>query len=461
MSRSLVRRALRLAALVAVALAALAVTAVATGRIDYVVTNGVSMEPLYHQGDLVVVAHADHYAIGDIIAYHDAAKGIVVLHRIVGGDAAGWIMRGDNNQSEDSVRPSSSQVIGRAIAHAPWIGHFFGSLAGGIALAGLIAIVAFGFTSIGRRSADGDESDGAELRRRIGPLVAALILADVLVAVAAVASFAYPERPAPAPPPLMLRGLLRYGADVPPSDIYPDGHITTGDPVFTRVAHTITVTVDLDTDASADRVTGAAQLDLELSNSVGWRTRVHLVSTRPLVDGTVHLSSSVDVAHLQAIATNVATTTGINAGSLALSIVASGSTSTDGGTPADYSLSYPFALSDLALTVSGPSATIGAHGPELSATQALSTAPTTGPQRGFSTLARRLLLIALVLALTLTFLAWPAAPDRTRSRETRPTREATPEPLLEPAQAAGIADGSTGITSSATHVLLDDARGFW
>ncbi|MCU1365436.1 MAG: hypothetical protein JWN39_1075, partial [Ilumatobacteraceae bacterium] len=420
MSRSLVRRALRLAALVTVALAALAVTAVATGRVDYVVTNGVSMEPLYHQGDLVVVARADHYAIGEIVAYHDSVKGVVVLHRIVGGDATGWIMRGDNNQSEDSIRPSSSQVIGRAALHAPWVGHLVGSPTGRIALAVLVAMVAFGLAGIGRRRTDDpavDERRGATRRRRVCPLLVTLVLADVLVAVAVAASFAFPARPAPAPPPLTLRGVLHYGADVPTSDIYPDGHISTGDPVFTRVAHAITVTLDLGTDAAAGRVTGTAQLDLELSNSVGWRTRLHLVRPRPLVDGPLHLTSTVDLAHLQAVASNVATTTGINAGSLAMTIVASGSTATDGGAPADYSLSFPFALSDLALTVSGPAPADGTDGPELAATEALSAAATPGPQQGFSTLTRRILLIALILALTLTFLAWPSVTDRTRDAE--------------------------------------------
>jgi len=34
-----------------------------------VVTNGVSMRPLYHSGDLVVVARKNSYQVGDIAAY--------------------------------------------------------------------------------------------------------------------------------------------------------------------------------------------------------------------------------------------------------------------------------------------------------------------------------------------------------------------------------------------------------
>ena len=58
--------------------------AVATGRVGYVTTNGVSMNPVYYQGDLVVVARADSYKIGQIVAYRLPAKHLVVLHRITG-----------------------------------------------------------------------------------------------------------------------------------------------------------------------------------------------------------------------------------------------------------------------------------------------------------------------------------------------------------------------------------------
>jgi signal peptidase I len=98
--------------------------AVLTGRVGYVVTNGVSMEPLYHTGDLVVIAPASSYHIGEIVAYHGDLDGhLVVLHRIVGGNAtSGFLMKGDNNHSIDPIHPKASQVIGRAVLHSPKVG---------------------------------------------------------------------------------------------------------------------------------------------------------------------------------------------------------------------------------------------------------------------------------------------------------------------------------------------------
>jgi len=119
----------RLLAAISVLLVLLGAGAVLTGRVGYVITNGVSMEPLYHTGDLVVVAEASSYHVGEIVAYHGDLDGhLVVLHRIVGGNASsGFLMKGDNNHSIDPIHPKASQVIGRAVLHIPKVGIFLQS----------------------------------------------------------------------------------------------------------------------------------------------------------------------------------------------------------------------------------------------------------------------------------------------------------------------------------------------
>jgi signal peptidase I len=114
----------RLLAAVSALLIFLAVAAIATGQIGYVVTSGISMEPLYHTGDLVVIERASSYHVGEIVAYHGPLDGhLVVLHRIVGGNAiSGFVMKGDNNHFDDPIHPVASQVIGRAVLHIPKVG---------------------------------------------------------------------------------------------------------------------------------------------------------------------------------------------------------------------------------------------------------------------------------------------------------------------------------------------------
>jgi signal peptidase I len=40
------------------------------GQVAYVIVNGNSMQPLYLQGDLVIVHRAAVYQVGDIVTYH-------------------------------------------------------------------------------------------------------------------------------------------------------------------------------------------------------------------------------------------------------------------------------------------------------------------------------------------------------------------------------------------------------
>ncbi len=86
------------------------------GPAGYVTVNGKSMEPRMHTGDVVLVHRRDAYRAGDVVAYRiptGEAKGRVVIHRIVGGsDAEGYVMRGDNRDSNDVWRPKPSDVLG-------------------------------------------------------------------------------------------------------------------------------------------------------------------------------------------------------------------------------------------------------------------------------------------------------------------------------------------------------------
>jgi signal peptidase I len=111
-------RRLIAAALVALAgLIAVAGIALVSGQMAVVVTHGVSMNPVYYQGDLVVVARAPSYSVGEIAAYNLPGKDEVALHRIVGGDPAAFVFKGDNNQSIDPLTPGSGQLVGRAVLH--------------------------------------------------------------------------------------------------------------------------------------------------------------------------------------------------------------------------------------------------------------------------------------------------------------------------------------------------------
>ena len=116
---------------VILAMTAIGAWAILTGQVAYVITDGVSMNPLYQQGDLVFVVKDDSYHVREIAAYHDPGSGSRVLHRIISGDGVtGFAFKGDNNESIDPFKPTADQLIGRAVLHVPKGGLWLSPLLG-------------------------------------------------------------------------------------------------------------------------------------------------------------------------------------------------------------------------------------------------------------------------------------------------------------------------------------------
>lgn len=92
------------------------------GQASYVLVNGISMEPNYHSGDLVIVRKAQAYQVGDVVTYYDAEMGAYVIHRIIGTEQGQIILKGDNNSWIDAYQPTHDEIIGRQWIHAPKLG---------------------------------------------------------------------------------------------------------------------------------------------------------------------------------------------------------------------------------------------------------------------------------------------------------------------------------------------------
>jgi signal peptidase len=117
------------------------------GPADYVMVQGISMEPTFHTGDLIVVWQEDSYRIGDVVAYRvpegDVGAGSIVIHRIVGGSArSGFVVRGDNNAGPDDWRPLPSDILGKARFRIPALGKVLAFLHAPLPLASLAAGIA-------------------------------------------------------------------------------------------------------------------------------------------------------------------------------------------------------------------------------------------------------------------------------------------------------------------------------
>lgn len=92
------------------------------GQASYVMVNGISMEPSYHTGDLVIVRTAHAYQVGDVVTYHDAELGAFIIHRIISMEQGQFIIKGDNNSWLDPYHPTQEEIIGKQWIHVPKVG---------------------------------------------------------------------------------------------------------------------------------------------------------------------------------------------------------------------------------------------------------------------------------------------------------------------------------------------------
>src|SRR5437763_12887947 len=117
--------------------------------------RGVSMEPTYHTGDLVIARAQPSYSVGDIVAYKvpqgDVGAGLTVIHRIVGGSAgSGYVIQGDNNPAPDDWHPKLANIEGKAWVLIPRGGQLLAFLHAPIPLAALAASVAVSMIVYGK-----------------------------------------------------------------------------------------------------------------------------------------------------------------------------------------------------------------------------------------------------------------------------------------------------------------------
>jgi signal peptidase I len=256
----------------------LATGAVATSRAAYVTTHGVSMHPVYYQGDLVVVAKSGSYEVGQIVAYHVPGRHVVV-HRITGGDATGFLMKGDNNQSIDPTHPTASQIIGRAVLHVPQGGLWLTRLTSPAALAFIaFALTAGGGTAIQTRrrrkraamSRHANRSPTSTpmvltLPRQLQTVAATVALVALLgLTLGGLAWTATTDKPASNSTQATRTMSFSYAAAVPRTPAYDGNTARSPDPVFRRLTNIV------DLHLSYQGSPGSVTVNAELSTPSGW-----------------------------------------------------------------------------------------------------------------------------------------------------------------------------------------------
>lgn len=117
------------------------------GPTAFIMVSGTSMEPALDGGDLALVRQQDRYHTGEIVAFRvpkgERGEGAIVIHRIVGRTAEGFVTQGDNRERPDIWRPGDDDIVGRMWFSVPGGGRLLarllepltlGLLAGGLGM---------------------------------------------------------------------------------------------------------------------------------------------------------------------------------------------------------------------------------------------------------------------------------------------------------------------------------------
>lgn len=135
------------------------------GLNTFTVVSGISMEPTFHTGDLIISRKADRYKLGDVVTFKipdEKYKKIRIIHRVIGkNDDGGYKIQGDNQDHADPWSVPAANIVGRKVFLIPRGGFALGYARNPLGLALLFgALVTWTFWP--KRHEKTDDGDGRE-----------------------------------------------------------------------------------------------------------------------------------------------------------------------------------------------------------------------------------------------------------------------------------------------------------
>jgi signal peptidase I len=347
------------------AMAAIGVWAVLTGQVSYVVTEGVSMNPVYYQGDLVFVAKGGDYRSGEIAAYRPPGQNVKILHRIIGGDpTTGFVFKGDNNQSIDPFHPRADQVLGRAVLHVPHGGVWLKPLLSPTGLGMMGFLVASGGAMLPRNRREiprGRRKKKVKAMSRQGNSLATVLTAVQRMSprmrtasgvVAFLACLAVLLGVLGWMKPLLVRELsteraqsmtFSYSAKVRPSPAYDGTVAASPDPIFRRLAEHV------DLKMHYDGISGTIAATATLSTSNGWHTAMSLATAKQFSGSSVDTIATLDLKAMSDRAADAAAAIGTPVSGVMIAVDAA----VTSGTAAPFHATLNLQLDALQLKLAG------------------------------------------------------------------------------------------------------------
>jgi signal peptidase I len=307
------------------------------GETSYVTTSGISMSPRFHSGDLGVVRPAAEYRVGDIVAYHSETLHIVVLHRIIAVKDGRFTTKGDHNDFTDPDRPARADVVGKLafrVPHGGLVLHWLHTPFMAALLSGGMALLLFMGAKERRRRRDRRRPAAERGTRQLEPLrtgrdahslydtyergifTTCAVVALVFLAFAGLAFTRPATKPSADKTPYTEKVSFGYHAKASAGPVYPDGVVSTGDPIFVKLVHDLRVKAHYRLEAKAPHhLGGTMEVVLGISSPTGWRRTIQLSAPKRFTGDYAAADVSLDVQQLRALIHKVEKLTGGPAGS--------------------------------------------------------------------------------------------------------------------------------------------------
>ena len=298
------------------------------GKTSYAVTFGVSMEPHFHHGDLVVLRRRSSYRVGDVVAYHSHDLHRNVLHRIIAIRNGHYTFKGDNNDFIDPERPTVADLVGSEWLHIPVAGNWLASLhsplnASIAAFVVVLLLVLSGGGTVKYRRGRGRQAVIKEQNRKESSsalpstgFVVAAAGAGALIAAAALGAVAFTkplERTLVWANLYVQHGKFSYSAHVDRGATYQATRLESGDPVYLQLVHRLPVAFAYRLQAaSSTGIAGDASLDAVVRDDDGWVHRIALSPEHSFTGTSSTLHGTLDLRRLQKLIYTFERETGVH-----------------------------------------------------------------------------------------------------------------------------------------------------
>lgn len=305
------------------------------GQATMVIVDGSSMEPGYHQGDLIIVRSADYYQIGDIVAYKHLQMGRYVIHRIIGEELNRFILQGDNNTWTDGFKPSQAEIIGRHWIRIPKIGKviawlrkpvyfaFFASLLGGVLMINWYKDKSKNWKRKPKKSLNIYHWVNAEFLGKSGETYFLTLGIFLIIAVIfGVIAFSKPvEKNIPQDIFYTHNGKFDYSAPAP-EGVYDSTTIQSGSPVFLKLTCEIQVDYQYTLLGEAlSGVHGTQSMAAVISDTTGWKRTIPLQTETVFQGNSVKSQSIFNVCQASEMVDALREKTGLQRSEFSLAIV--------------------------------------------------------------------------------------------------------------------------------------------